>query len=114
LNVKHGFTLSLQLSDEFGTARNCTINASKLGAYLNGILGKKEELNTLPDTAKRRPQVNTKDSFWPATPRVKPQIEAWFRDLAGSKPLSNLSKKVLQDLIPNKHDLIKSIQGPQF
>ncbi|XP_065336450.1 mediator of RNA polymerase II transcription subunit 12 isoform X5 [Cloeon dipterum] len=93
VNVKHGFSLSLTLTEEFGSARNCTVSASKIGTYLNSIQAKKEELNTLPDTAKRRPQVNTKDSFWPATPRVKPQVDSWFKDLAGSKPLSNLSKK---------------------
>ncbi|XP_059479681.1 mediator of RNA polymerase II transcription subunit 12 isoform X2 [Neocloeon triangulifer] len=93
VNVKHGFSITLQLSDEFGTARNCAFNTSKITSYFNTVQAKKEELNTLPDTAKRRPQVNTKDSFWPATPRVKQQIEAWFKDLAGSKPLSNLSKK---------------------
>lgn len=31
LNVKHGFTTVPQLSDEFGTARNCNITASKVG-----------------------------------------------------------------------------------
>jgi hypothetical protein len=30
LNVKHGFTTVPQLSDEFGTARNCNITASKV------------------------------------------------------------------------------------
>ncbi|KAF4529435.1 hypothetical protein B566_EDAN003531, partial [Ephemera danica] len=93
LNVKHGFSLVLQLNDEFGTARNCNVNASKVGAYFNGILTRKEELNTLPDSGRRRPQINTKDSFWPATPRTKHQIESWFRDLAGNKPLSSLSKR---------------------
>lgn len=27
--------------------------------------------------------MNPKDNFWPATARTKPQIEAWFKDLAG-------------------------------
>jgi hypothetical protein len=39
LNVKHGFTTVPQLSDEFGTARNCNITASK-------VRGKKEKENT--------------------------------------------------------------------
>ncbi|PNF33035.1 hypothetical protein B7P43_G16367 [Cryptotermes secundus] len=93
LNVKHGFTTLPQLSDEFGTARNCNITASKVGAYFNAILTKKEELNTLPDTGRKRQQINPKDNFWPATARTKNAIEAWFKDLAGSKPLSSLSKK---------------------
>lgn len=53
VNVKHGFTTLPQLSDEFGTARNCNITASKVGAYFNAILTKKEELNTLPDTDRK-------------------------------------------------------------
>lgn len=30
LNVKHGFNTMPQLSDEFGTARNCNVTASKV------------------------------------------------------------------------------------
>jgi hypothetical protein len=61
-------------------------------------LTKKEELNTLPDTGRKRQQINPKDNFWPATARTKNAIEAWFKDLAGSKPLSSLSKKVRSDM----------------
>ncbi|KAG8221965.1 hypothetical protein J437_LFUL007806 [Ladona fulva] len=93
VNVKHGFSTLPQLADEFGTARNSNISASKVGAYFNAILSKKEELNTLPDTGRKRQQINPKDNFWPATARTKNAIEAWFKDLAGSKPLSSLSKK---------------------
>ncbi|XP_046392614.1 mediator of RNA polymerase II transcription subunit 12-like protein isoform X2 [Ischnura elegans] len=93
VNVKHGFTTLPQLAEEFGTARNSNISASKVGAYFNAILSKKEELNTLPDTGRKRQQINPKDNFWPATARTKNAIEAWFKDLAGSKPLSSLSKK---------------------
>ncbi|XP_045454352.1 mediator of RNA polymerase II transcription subunit 12-like [Melitaea cinxia] len=92
-NVKHGFTTTPQSSDEFGTARNFNYSASKIGQFFSGILSKKEELNTLPDCGRKRQQVNPKDNFWPATARTKPQIEAWFKDLAGSKPLSQLAKK---------------------
>lgn len=84
-----------QLSDEFGTARNCNITPSKVGSYFNAILSKKEELNTLPDSGRKRQQINTKDNFWPATARTKNAIENWFKDLAGNKPLINLSKKVI-------------------
>jgi hypothetical protein len=66
----------------------------QVGAYFNAILTKKEELNTLPDTGRKRQQINPKDNFWPATARTKNAIEAWFKDLAGSKPLSSLAKKV--------------------
>nr|KAG5692294.1 hypothetical protein BaRGS_009504 [Batillaria attramentaria] len=49
-------------------------------------------LNTLQDTKKKQ-QLPVKDNFWPAA-RSKQGMEAWFKDLAGSKPLANLSKKV--------------------
>ncbi|KAI5713129.1 hypothetical protein M8J76_012279 [Diaphorina citri] len=93
VNVKHGFSIMPQLSDEFGTARNCNVSASKIGSYFNAILSKKEELNTLPDTRTRRQNITPKDNFWPATARTKNAVEAWFKDLAGSKSLLMLSKK---------------------
>ncbi|XP_068629231.1 mediator of RNA polymerase II transcription subunit 12-like isoform X2 [Battus philenor] len=92
-NVKHGFSTTPQSSDEFGTARNFNYSASKIGQFFSSILSKKEELNTLPDCGRKRQQVNPKDNFWPATARTKAQIEAWFKDLAGSKPLAILAKK---------------------
>lgn len=67
----------------------------QVGAYFNAIISKKEEINTLPDSGRKRQQINPKDNFWPVTPRSRPSIEAWFKDLAGSKPLMNLSKKVV-------------------
>lgn len=95
INVKHGFTTSLTISDEHqhGTARNYNITASKIGAFFNAIINKKEELNTLVDTGRKRLQINPKDNFWPATARSKTTVEAWFKDLAGFKPLNILSKK---------------------
>ncbi|CAH0557477.1 unnamed protein product [Brassicogethes aeneus] len=92
-NVKHGFPIMTHLSDEFGTARNCNVTASKVGAYFNAIIAKKEELSMLPDSGRKRQQINPKDNFWPATIRTKNHIEAWFKDLAGNKPLMNLAKK---------------------
>ncbi|XP_076661232.1 mediator complex subunit kohtalo [Halictus rubicundus] len=93
INVKHGFSTLLQLSDEFGTARNCNVTAAKVGAYFNGILAKKEELSTMPDTGRKRQQINPKDNFWPVTARTKNGIEAWFKDLSGCKPLIALAKR---------------------
>lgn len=95
--MKHGFTTSLTISDEHqhGTARNYNITASKIGAFFNAIINKKEELNTLVDTTgRKRLQVNPKDNFWPVTARSKNTVEAWFKDLADFKPLSILFKKV--------------------
>ncbi|KAF7269352.1 mediator complex subunit kohtalo isoform X2 [Rhynchophorus ferrugineus] len=93
VNVKHGFPTMTHLSDEFGTARNCTVTANKVGAYFNAIINRKEELCMMPDSGRKRQQINPKDNFWPATIRTKSHIEAWFKDLAGTKPLMNLSKK---------------------
>lgn len=93
INVKQGFLPLSHLSDEFGSARNCNVTASKVGDYFNGIIAKKEELSMLPDSGRKRQQINTKDNFWPATIRTKNAIESWFKDLAGNKPLMNLSKK---------------------
>lgn len=62
--------------------------------YFNAILKKKAECNQLPDTARKKQQINIKDNFWLVTPRSKAAIEAWFKDLAGSKPLTSLAKKV--------------------
>lgn len=64
-----------------------------MGAYFNSIIARKEELSALPDSGRKRQQINPKDNFWPATIRTKNAIEAWFKDLAGNKPLMNLSKK---------------------
>lgn len=62
--------------------------------YFNAILKKKAESNQLPDTARKKQQINIKDNFWLVTPRSKTAIEAWFKDLAGSKALTSLAKKV--------------------
>lgn len=91
MNVKHGFATMPQLSEEFGTARNCNVTASKVGAYFNGILARKEELLTLTDTGRKKQHV--KDNFWPVTQRTKQTLDNWFKDLAGNKALSSLAKK---------------------
>lgn len=67
---------------------------SQVANYFNAILKKKAECNQLPDTARKKQQINIKDNFWLVTPRSKTAIEAWFKDLAGSKPLMALAKKV--------------------
>lgn len=41
VNVKHGFATMPQLSDEFGSARNCNISASKVSKTEIQILRKK-------------------------------------------------------------------------
>ncbi|XP_066254151.1 mediator of RNA polymerase II transcription subunit 12 isoform X3 [Euwallacea similis] len=93
INVKHGFPTMTHLNDEFGTARNCNVPASKVGAYFNSINTLKEGLSCMPESGRKRQQINHKDNFWQATMRTKNHIESWFRDLAGNKPLMILSKK---------------------
>ena len=65
-----------------------------MASYFNAILKKKAESNQLPDTGRKKQQINVKDNFWHVTHRSKSAIEAWFKDLAGSKPLTSLAKKV--------------------
>lgn len=36
VNVKHGFATMPQLTDEFGSARNCTVTASKVCSLKSG------------------------------------------------------------------------------
>ena len=91
MNVKHGFATMPQLSEEFGTARTFAVTASKVGAYFNAILAKKEELMTLADSGRKKQHV--KDNFWPVTQRTKQTLDNWFKDLAGNKALSSLAKK---------------------
>ncbi|XP_063588156.1 mediator of RNA polymerase II transcription subunit 12-like protein [Penaeus indicus] len=94
VSVKQGFTHRPQIQDEYGSAQNISITSAKVANYFNAILKKKAECNQLPDTARKKQQINIKDNFWLVTPRSKTAIEAWFKDLAGSKPLMALAKKV--------------------
>ncbi|GAB6019774.1 hypothetical protein CHUAL_001322 [Chamberlinius hualienensis] len=94
INVKQGFSNNTQISDEFSSARHSNITLSSFGAYFNAIIAKKNELNTFQDTGRRKQPINAKDNFWPVTARSKAAVEAWFKDLAGRKPLSVLGKKV--------------------
>lgn len=94
LNVKQGFiSMFLQGNEEFGTARNCNVTASKVGAYFNAILARREELMTLPDSGRKKQQINVKDNFWPVSNRSRATLDIWFKDLAGNKPLTSLSKR---------------------
>ncbi|XP_015727635.1 mediator of RNA polymerase II transcription subunit 12-like protein isoform X4 [Coturnix japonica] len=104
VNVKQGFSNQPAFSgDEHGTARNIVINASKIGAYFSSILAEKLKLNTFQDTGKKKPQVNAKDNYWLVTARSQSAIHNWFTDLAGSKPLTVLAKKV--PILSKKEDV---------
>ncbi|NXT74315.1 MD12L protein, partial [Zapornia atra] len=104
VNVKQGFSNQPAFSgDEHGSARNVVINASKIGAYFSSILAEKLKLNTFQDTGKKKPQVNAKDNYWLVTARSQSAIHNWFTDLAGSKPLTLLAKKV--PILSKKEDV---------
>lgn len=104
MNVKQGFSNQPAFSgDEHGSARNIVINASKIGAYFSSILAEKLKLNTFQDTGKKKPQVNAKDNYWLVTARSQSAIHNWFTDLAGSKPLTILAKKV--PILSKKEDV---------
>ncbi|NWT84489.1 MD12L protein, partial [Lanius ludovicianus] len=104
VNVKQGFSNQPAFSgDEHGSARNIVINTSKIGAYFSSILVEKLKLNTFQDTGKKKPQVNAKDNYWLVTARSQSAIHNWFLDLAGSKPLTLLAKKV--PILSKKEDV---------
>ncbi|NXB33034.1 MD12L protein, partial [Eulacestoma nigropectus] len=104
VNVKQGFSNQPAFSgDEHGSARSIVINTSKIGAYFSSILAEKLKLNTFQDTGKKKPQVNAKDNYWLVTARSQSAIHSWFTDLAGSKPLTLLAKKV--PILSKKEDI---------
>uniref|UniRef100_A0A9J7Z1N4 Mediator complex subunit 12 n=1 Tax=Cyprinus carpio carpio TaxID=630221 RepID=A0A9J7Z1N4_CYPCA len=95
LNVKQGFNNQPAVSgDEHGSAKNVNFNSSKISSNFSSIIAEKLRCNTFPDTGKRKPQVNQKDNFWLVTARSQSSINNWFTDLAGTKPLTQLAKKV--------------------
>lgn len=86
MSLKHGFMALPQISEEFGTARNCNVTASNVGEYFNAIQAKKEELLTFTDS--RRKKYHVKVNLWPLIKRAKRALE--FKDLAG-KNISNFA-----------------------
>uniref|UniRef100_A0A8C0ZIG5 Mediator complex subunit 12 n=1 Tax=Cyanistes caeruleus TaxID=156563 RepID=A0A8C0ZIG5_CYACU len=80
--------------DEHGSAKNVNFNPAKISSNFSSIIAEKLRCNTLPDTGRRKPQVNQKDNFWLVTARSQSAINNWFTDLAGTKPLTHLAKKV--------------------
>lgn len=71
-----------------------SLNALQISSNFSSIIAEKLRYNTFPDTGKRKPQVNQKDNFWLVTARSQSSINNWFTDLAGTKPLTQLAKKV--------------------
>lgn len=91
-NLKHGFSTLPQLGEEHGTVHSTPINAGKVGSFFNAIVMKKEELNTIQDSSRKKQQVS-KDNFWPVSQRNKAALDKWFADLARNQPLLQLAKK---------------------
>lgn len=91
-NLKHGFSTLPQLGEEHGTVHSTPINAGKVGSFFNAIVMKKEELNTIQDSSRKKQQTS-KDHFWPVSPRNKVALDKWFTDLARNQPLLQLAKK---------------------
>ncbi|KAF3838660.1 hypothetical protein F7725_010428 [Dissostichus mawsoni] len=75
--------------------------AKEISSNFSSIIAEKLRYNTFPDTGKRKPQVNQKDNFWLVTARSQSSINNWFTDLAGTKPLTQLAKKVV-NWLPNQ------------
>lgn len=66
----------------------------QISSNFSSIIAEKLRFNSFPDTGKRKPQVNQKDNFWLVTARSQSSINSWFTDLGGTKPLTQLAKKV--------------------
>lgn len=92
-NVKHGFQLGTLVSDECASSKDIDITLERCSTFYNNVFKKKADLNTLQDSKNKKFQLPVKENFWPAA-CSKPSTEAWFKDLAGSKPLASLSRKV--------------------
>ncbi|XP_059156878.1 mediator of RNA polymerase II transcription subunit 12-like protein isoform X2 [Physella acuta] len=92
-NVKNGFQLGTVVSDECASSKDIEITLDRCSTFYNGVFKKKNELNTLQDSKNKKFQLPVKENFWPAA-CSKTSTEAWFKDLAGSKPLASLSRKV--------------------
>jgi len=114
--VKQGFSNSTLIQDEYGSARNSNITANKFGSYFSALLSKKQELNTLQDTTRKKQQINTKDNIWLVTSKSKNAVEQWFKDLSSNtKTLSQLSRKV--PIFNKKEEIFISLyeyQVPMF
>ncbi|XP_033637539.1 mediator of RNA polymerase II transcription subunit 12-like protein isoform X2 [Asterias rubens] len=98
-NVKQGFIFNNlpTCQDEYGTARTSHINPNKFGACFSTMVAEKQKVNTFQDSGKKKIQIS-KDNYWLVTQTTKSKaaIQAWFQDLAGSKPLQYLAKRVPQ------------------
>lgn len=94
INVKQGFQIIPPIQNEYGSSRNANITANKFGAFFSAVIAKKQELNTFQDSQRKKPLANTKDNMLLVTPRTKPAVDCWFKDLTnGTKSLTQLNRK---------------------
>ncbi|XP_038050746.1 mediator of RNA polymerase II transcription subunit 12-like protein isoform X3 [Patiria miniata] len=108
-NVKQGFNNQPAFaSDEYGSARNSHINPNKFGACFSTLVAEKQKVNTFQDSGKKKIQIS-KDNYYPVTQTTKSKagLQAWFQDLAGSKPLPYLAKRV--PLFNKKDDIFVTL-----
>lgn len=113
--MKQGFLGTPTIAEEYGSARNANLTSNKFGAFFSSLLAKKQEICTFQDTSKRKPLFNPKESLWLVTPRNKPQVDIWFRDLASSKSLTSVARKV--PIFNKKEDILLQLfehQVPMF
>ena len=77
------------------TLDDCTSFIYQYTARVTHVLESKKRMGWVQDSQKRKVQV-TKDNFFPVPlGRNRKEIaSSWFQDLAGSKPLVQLAKKV--------------------
>ncbi|CAG0888090.1 unnamed protein product [Cyprideis torosa] len=92
-NVKFGFS-SHQIKDEYGSAKDLNISASKVSIFFNNILNLKRESNKLIDPGKKKSLGISKDHFLHVSPRTMQQTDNWFKDLSELKALTVLAKRV--------------------
>lgn len=74
--------------------KHFSLNDLQISSNFSSIIAEKLRYCTLPDTGRRKPQVNQKDHFWLVTARSQNAINNFFTDLAETKPLTQLAKRV--------------------
>ena len=90
--------LTVDPQDEVGSAlkefsqQAALLNKEQYISHLNKIVESKKRVGLVQDSQKKRAQV-PKENFFPV-PRRKEAAVSWFQDLASTKSLSQLSKKV--------------------
>ncbi len=126
VHVKQGFTqnhAALVTAEEYGSLVSKSDNSTpvvnaKILSDLKAIMTKKEDLNTLADSGRRKQSINTRD-FWLVTPRNKLAVDNWFRELAGNRrtlaallrkvPIFNKREEVLVTLRENEVPMTRGI-----